>query len=215
MVNFGPCFFLLFSSPNLSGRRLHTNFYTCCGLSAYLSPVYTIQLVSDIAIFVLKRDVKLQLTHTIQHVVKPVVKPVIQPVWQPVVSCKRGFRMPVWNVRLAGITTRKKSPWGHHRTTLSGYIFPSRPKACIDNRKKLLNNNIFPHKLSQYGERRPTNGWDRFEFGDCLEGQRESYQVCAVQYCVQQLYTVSCTHIWTELTVLWLGFVSLGPFHCA
>jgi len=26
--------------------------------------------------------------------------------------------------------------------------------------------------------------------GDCLEGKRENYQVCSVQYCVQQL----CTH---------------------
>ena len=33
--------------------------------------------------------------------------------------------------------------------------------------------------------------------GDCLEGKRENYQVCFLQYCVQQLYTVNCTHIWT------------------
>jgi len=34
----------------------------------------------------------------------------------------------------------KNSPSGHHRTTLSGYIFGT--KACIDNRKKnLLNAN--------------------------------------------------------------------------
>ena len=31
--------------------------------------------------------------------------------------------------------------------------------------------------------------------GDCLEGKRENYQVCSVQHCVQQLYTVNCTHI--------------------
>jgi len=31
--------------------------------------------------------------------------------------------------------------------------------------------------------------------GDCLEGKRENYQVCCVQYCVQQLYTVNCTHM--------------------
>ena len=31
--------------------------------------------------------------------------------------------------------------------------------------------------------------------GDCLEGKRENYQVCSVQYCAQQLYTVQCTHI--------------------
>jgi len=30
---------------------------------------------------------------------------------------------------------------------------------------------------------------------DCLEGKGENYQVCSVQYCVQQLCTVQCTHI--------------------
>ena len=34
--------------------------------------------------------------------------------------------------------------------------------------------------------------------GDCLEGKGENYQVCSVQYCVQQLCTVWCTHIWTD-----------------
>jgi len=36
--------------------------------------------------------------------------------------------------RLAENTGRKKSPFWHHRTTLSGGIFAA--KACIDNRKK-------------------------------------------------------------------------------
>ena len=45
----------------------------------------------------------------------------------------------------------------------------------------------------------------------CLEGKRENYQVCSVQYCVQQLYTVNCTHIWTDLTVLWIGFCLTEP----
>ena len=31
--------------------------------------------------------------------------------------------------------------------------------------------------------------------GDRLEGKGENYQVCSVQYCVQQLCTVRCTHI--------------------
>jgi len=39
---------------------------------------------------------------------------------------------------LARNTARKKSPFWHHRTTLSGYIFGT--KACIDNRKKNLLN---------------------------------------------------------------------------
>jgi len=47
--------------------------------------------------------------------------------------------------------------------------------------------------------------------GDCLEGKRQNYQVCSVQYSVQQLCTVNCTHIWTDLTVLWFGFCLTGP----
>jgi len=43
--------------------------------------------------------------------------------------------------------------------------------------------------------------------GDCVDGKRENYQVC----CVQQLCTVQCTHIWTDLTVLWIGFCLTGP----
>jgi len=33
---------------------------------------------------------------------------------------------------------------------------------------------------------------------DCLEGKRENYQLCSVQYCAPQLCTVQCTHIWTD-----------------
>jgi len=51
----------------------------------------------------------------------------------------------------------------------------------------------------------------RFRSGDCLEGMRENYQVCSVQYCAQQLCTVQCTHIWTDLTVLWIRFCLTGP----
>ena len=51
--------------------------------------------------------------------------------------------------------------------------------------------------------------------GDRLEGKGENYQICSVQYCVQQLCTVHCTHIWTDKQFSGLGFVSLGPFHCA
>jgi len=44
---------------------------------------------------------------------------------------------------------------------------------------------------------------------DCLEGKRENYEVCSVQYLVQQLCAVQCTHTqthtWTDLTVVcWL-----------
>jgi len=40
---------------------------------------------------------------------------------------------------------------------------------------------------------------------DCLEGKWENYHICSVQYFVQQLCTVQCTHIWIDLTVVcWL-----------
>ena len=50
-------------------------------------------------------------------------------------------------------TGRKKSPTGHHCTTLSGYGFAT--MACIDNRKKnLLSSNISstsPHNMANVG----------------------------------------------------------------
>jgi len=58
-----------------------------------------------------------------------------------------------WKYRMQ--KSRQKSPSWHHRTTLSGYIFAT--KARIDNRKKsLLSSSMSP----QYGELRPTSGWD-------------------------------------------------------
>jgi len=49
--------------------------------------------------------------------------------------------------------SRQKSPSGHHRTTLTGYIFAT--KACIDNRKKnLLSSNIAstcPYNMVNFG----------------------------------------------------------------
>ena len=52
-----------------------------------------------------------------------------------------------------------KSLSEHHFTTLSGYIIAT--KACIDNRKKLVKQQYLPQMSLQYGELRPTNGWDR------------------------------------------------------
>jgi len=46
----------------------------------------------------------------------------------------------------------QKSPSADHRTTLSGYIFAT--KACIDNRKNLLNSNTSstcPHNMANFG----------------------------------------------------------------
>jgi len=53
----------------------------------------------------------------------------------------------------------KKSPSEHHRTTLWGYIFAI--KACVDNRKKIVKQQYLPQMSLQYGELRPSNGWDR------------------------------------------------------
>ena len=54
---------------------------------------------------------------------------------------------------LAGNAGPKKSPSGHHRTTLSGYIFAT--KARINNREKnLLNSNASPtcpHNMVNFG----------------------------------------------------------------
>ena len=69
--------------------------------------------------------------------------------------------MQVWNVlRAARWKSRtqkiaKKSPSGHHHTTLSAYIFAT--KARIDNGKNLLNSGI-----AEYVELPPTTGWDQF-----------------------------------------------------
>jgi len=73
--------------------------------------------------------------------------------------------MQVWNVLRAARwkyrtqKNRQKSPSGYHRTNLSGCIFAT--KAHIDNRKKMLSSNNFSTVPPQYGELRPTSGWDR------------------------------------------------------
>jgi len=63
--------------------------------------------------------------------------------------------MSRWKCRTQYIA--KNSPSGDHRTTLSGHIFAS--DACIDNRKKILNSNVF---FTCFPTLRPTSGWDRF-----------------------------------------------------
>jgi len=78
-------------------------------------------------------------------------------------SANLGCRSESCCTRLAGNAepknSPKKSPYGHHRTTLSGHIFPT--KAHIDNRKKIVKQQYLLHMSSQYGELRPSSGWDR------------------------------------------------------
>jgi len=75
--------------------------------------------------------------------------------------------MQVWNVlhtaRWKCRTEKNAKNWlsGHHRTTLSGYI--SSQLRHIDNRKKLMSKQQYLlHIFPQYGQFRPTSGWDRF-----------------------------------------------------
>jgi len=69
-------------------------------------------------------------------------------------------RTEMYCTRLAGNAgckkITKKSPSGHHRTNLSGYIFAT--KAHIDKRKKILKQQYLPHTSPQSGELRPTSG---------------------------------------------------------
>jgi len=61
--------------------------------------------------------------------------------------------------RLAGNTGRKNrqnSPSWHHRTTLLACIFVT--KACIDNRKKIVQQQLLLHMSPQYGGLRPITG---------------------------------------------------------
>jgi len=87
--------------------------------------------------------------------------------------------------RLAGNTGRKKSPFWHHCTTLSGHIFAT--KACIDNRKNLL---IWWTSAN--------NGWDRLAgLGHPIIFQRVSSpdSVTARHLVVGVSQTLRC---WTE-----------------
>jgi len=47
--------------------------------------------------------------------------------------------------------SRQKWPSGHHRTTLSGYIFAT--EARINNQKRLVKQQYLLHMSSQYRER--------------------------------------------------------------
>jgi len=60
------------------------------------------------------------------------------------------LRAARWKCRTQKIA--KKSPSGHHRTTLSGYIFAT--KAHIDNRENLLKQQFSPtcpHNTANFG----------------------------------------------------------------
>jgi len=63
-------------------------------------------------------------------------------------------------------TIAKNEPSAHHRTTLSGYIFAT--KACIDNRKNLLNTNTSstcPHTVMNFSPLTAEIGWGSLVWG--------------------------------------------------
>jgi len=65
-------------------------------------------------------------------------------VWNMLHAARWKYRTQKWH---------KKLPSGHHRTTLSGYIFAT--KARIDNRKKGIKQQYLLHMFLQYGELGP------------------------------------------------------------
>jgi len=71
--------------------------------------------------------------------------------------------MQVWNVLRAArwkcrTKNRQKLSSGHHRTSFSGYIFAT--TARIDTGKKVVKKQYLLHMSPEYGELRPTSGWD-------------------------------------------------------
>jgi len=103
----------------------------------------------------------------------------------------------------------QKSPSEHHRTTLSGYIFAT--KACIYNRKKLVKQQYLLQMSLQYGELRPTNGWDRF-VGLGHPSYFNGYHVLAALLHGSQVVGVSqALRHWTEgATYVWQGDHHVG-----
>ena len=62
------------------------------------------------------------------------------------------------SVKIQDSKITQKSPSAHHCTSLLGHVFAT--KAHIVSRKKLVQQQYLLHMPSQYGELRPTSGWD-------------------------------------------------------
>jgi len=86
---------------------------------------------------------------------------------------------------LAAKTGRKNDAKNRHLRTIAQLCqaVSSQLRHVLTIGKKLVKQQYLLHMSPQYGELRPT------------KGKGENYQVCSVQYCVQQLCTVRCTHI--------------------
>ena len=75
------------------------------------------------------------------------------------------FRMQVWNVLHAPRWKYRtqESPKIRHLPTIAQLCRAISPQLRhIDSRRKIVKQQSLPHMSSQYGELRPTSGWDRF-----------------------------------------------------
>jgi len=116
--------------------------------------------VSDIAIFVLKRDVKLQLTNSSPNLSGRRLDICHFYTWCSLnvnLEC-RSEMCCIWLAGNTGHKMMQKIAIADHRTTLSGCVFAT--KAYVNNLKKLVKQQYLLYMSSQYGELRPTNGWD-------------------------------------------------------
>jgi len=126
--------------------------------------------------------------------------------------------MHVWVLECAARASLKiqdakmtqKTPSGHHRTTLSGYIFPTKARIVLTIGKKLVKQQYLLHMTLQYGELQPTSGWDCFvslgrlskfqrvsrlgfvTAATSLNGSQPNFARCLAVFCAATLYI----HFW-------------------
>jgi len=119
------------------------------------------------------------------------------------------FKMQVWNLLHAARwkhrmqKSRQKSPSGHHRTTLSGYIFAT--KARINNRKKnLLSSNMSStcsHNMVNFGLLAAEISWPVWDTPPNFNGLRvlaallHSSKVVSISQTLQR-WTEGATYVW-------------------
>jgi len=91
---------------------------------------------------------------------------------------------------------RQQSPSGHHRTTLSGYIFATKP--LIDNRKNLLISNIFsrcPYNMVNFGSLTAEIDWRVWGTPSYFNGYRV---LAALLHGSQAVGVIQTLRRWTE-----------------
>jgi len=113
------------------------------------------------------------------------------------------------SLKIQDAKTAKNSPSGHHRTTLSGYIFAS--KALIDNRKNLLNSSIyttFPYNMANLGPLAAEICWKVWGTPANFNWFRVLAALLHSTLLVGVIQPLQC---WTEgATYIWQGGITLG-----